>query len=357
MKILYVAKKYNEVKIKQGLSNAHYYFYDTLTKMNNGSNEVIYFPFDEIVTKKGKEKTNQELIDAVSEKPDLLFSVISSQASGDILKKEVIEKISRESKIITLNWFTDDDWQFDKFSRHWAAYFNWVATTSDKAIKKYHQIGYRNVIKTQWACNHFLYKPLNLPKIYDVTFIGTAHGNRKKIVEKIKRAGINIKCWGGGWPAGRVSQEEMLKIFSQSKINLNFAKCSGILWKELASVFFYRTYNKSLRSYNPKNWFGNFKSMLAATWNREIKGRIFEIPGCGGFLLTEYANRLEDYYEIGKEIDCFYSIPDLIKKIKYYLTNEEKLKAIAKAGYERTLREHTYEKRFNEIFKIIGLVK
>jgi len=47
----------------------------------------------------------------------------------------------------------------------------------------------------------------------------------------------------------------------------------------------------------------------------------------------------------------------MIDKIKYYLEHNEERKAVAKAGYERTFRDHTYEKRFNEIFKIIGLIK
>ena len=47
----------------------------------------------------------------------------------------------------------------------------------------------------------------------------------------------------------------------------------------------------------------------------------------------------------------------MIDKIKYYLEHNEEREAIARAGYERTLREHTYEKRFNEIFKTIGLIK
>ena len=45
----------------------------------------------------------------------------------------------------------------------------------------------------------------------------------------------------------------------------------------------------------------------------------------------------------------------MIDKIKYYSKRNEEREAIAQAGYERTLREHTYEKRFNDIFKTMGL--
>jgi len=45
----------------------------------------------------------------------------------------------------------------------------------------------------------------------------------------------------------------------------------------------------------------------------------------------------------------------MINKIKYYLEHNEEREAIARASYERTLHNHTYEKRFNHIFKIMGL--
>jgi len=46
----------------------------------------------------------------------------------------------------------------------------------------------------------------------------------------------------------------------------------------------------------------------------------------------------------------------LIDKIRHYLANEKERAAIAKAGYERTMREHTYNHRFDKIFKQAGLI-
>ena len=247
--------------------------------------------------------------------PDLMFAVLFR----DAIDKNVISEISAKMDTITFNWFCDDHWRFDKYSRWWAPMFNWVATTAKSTLPKYREIGYKNVIYTQWACNHFLYGKLDLPYLYDVTFVGHPHGNREQIINKISKGGINVKTWGYGWKTGRLSQVDLIKVFNQSKINLNLS--------------------------NPSE--GS---------EQQIKGRNFEIPGCGGFLLTGRADNLEDYYEIGKEIVCYDDVDDLIDKIKYYLKHDEEREAIAKAGYNRTLREHTYEKRFDEIFKIISLL-
>lgn len=354
MKIIYIALKYDYGKPERGFSFEHYNFYDSLVRMNNGENEVIYFPFDEIIQKFSRDEVNRQLLETVyKEKPDLCFFFLFENE----IKKEVIKEITEKSTSITFNWFADDHWRFDNYSKYWAPCFNWVATTDSKAPERYHKIGYKNIIKTQWACNHFLYKLLNLPKIYDVSFVGQPHSNRKEIVEKIRKAGIDIKCWGEGWPNGRISQEEMIQVFSQSKINLNLTKSSGAInWKTPAKIFLRREYNGSIRLCNPKEWIDNFKSILGKE-REQIKGRNFEIPGCGGFLLTGDADNLTDYYKDGQEIVIYKDIDDLIDKIRYFLKHDDERKAIARAGYERTLRDHTYEKRFNEIFKIIGLTK
>jgi len=344
MKILYIGMKHEYGKKELGYSFEHYNFYDSLTKMNN---EIIYFPFDEIMLGKGRDEMNKELLKTVQkEKPDFCFFFLFQ----DEIKKQTIKEITQEKGITTLNWFADDHFRFCNFSKYYAPLFDWVSTTDSQAVKKYHN---KNVIKTQWACNHFLYKPSSLEKIYDVSFVGQPHSDRRKIVNQIRKAGINIKCWGNGWEAGRVSQDEMIKIFSQSKINLNLTKSSGnINFKALASVFLKKELNNSLKLINPKYWIPNLQSILDKK-REQIKGRNFEIPGSGGFLLTSNADNLTDYYEDGKEIVIYKDINDMIDKIKYYLEHNEERESIAQAGYERTIREHTYEKRFNNIFKRI----
>ena len=351
MKILYVASKYDYMDISRGYSHEHYSCYETLSKMP--VIQVVYFPYEKI-KEVGRDKMNQELRELVDkEKPDVLFTIMFT----DELKKEVINDISKNTSCQTVALFFDDSWRFDIYSKYWAPYFNWVITTDFGAPAKYHKIGYKNIIKIQTAYNHFLYKSLHVPKIYDVSFVGLAHGNRGKIIQKLEKIGIKVKCWGVGWPAGRVSQEEMMRIFSQSKINLNFTKSSGKIWKELISIFLRRDYKRSIKVNNPMHWIDNVRSLIPSMWSKQIKGRNFEVPGCGAFLLTEYVDHLEDYYDIGREVECFRSSRELAEKIDYYLKHEEEREKIAKAGYERTMREHTWEKRFNDIFKTMGLVK
>ncbi len=378
MKILYIGMKYvyyGSSANRVGFSFEHHNFYETLLKMDDGKHEVVYFPYDDILAQKGKQEMNRELLRLVKQqKPDLCFFVLYTEE----FYPETIGEITKTSGAITFNWFTDDHWRFNGYSRHWAPLFNWVGTTDSKAPAKYKKIGYQNVIKTQWACNHFQYMPVSGLPIsdyrFDISFVGQPHGDRQKIVSKIKKAGINIQCFGSGWDNGRVEQEKMIEVFSRSKINLNLSNAQhGFNIVSLGHVFFKRisatrgvSGGRDLLSYfrlflsfglgfqKPEDITQNLKNLIYGQ-REQIKGRNFEIPGCGGFLLTGDADNLKDYYIDGKEIVVFRGVDDLIEKAKYYLEHGKEREEIARAGYEKTLREHTYEKRFNEIFSTMKL--
>ena len=324
MKILYVASRYDYGDAGRGFSFEHANFYDTLVHLGH---EVTYFDFLTLSRELGRPAMNERLRRHVQElRPALMFACLT----GDELDFFSIKAISESGVTKTLNWFCDDHWRFEKFSRRWAPAFNWVATTASSAVPKYRDMGLTNVIKTQWAANHFQYRSLDLPLKHDLSFVGRVYGQRQQIVDRLRRAGIEVYARGYGWPQGRATQEEMIEIFNQSRINLNLADSP----KQL-------------------NWFKRLTRRKPPA--KQIKGRNFEIPGCGGFLLTDHADNLEDYYEPGKEVGLFHDFDDLVEKVRYYLSHETERAAIAQAGYARTVREHTYELRFKEIFRRMNL--
>jgi spore maturation protein CgeB len=350
MKVIFAALKYDYGDPQRGPSFEYTNFYDTLKNMSGI--EVELWPIDELTMQYGKEEMNRQLLNKVkTEKPDLLFTFLFR----DEFEPKVIQEITNSTSTLTLNWFGDDQWRFESYSKNWAPLYSYVATTDEGSVLKYKILGLSNVIKTQWACNHFSYKPERVEQEYDVTFIGQPHGNRKKVFNNMIQAGIKIDCFGYGWPQGRVEQEQMIKLFSASKINLNLANTSfGLNLRTIARVFLH----KKGRLVFPNSWSEtklNFNSLFKAKCE-QMKGRNFEVPGCGGFLLTSYIAELPKYYKLNKEVVVFKNTPELIEKIKYYLKNSAEREAIARAGYERTIKEHTYEQRFREIFKTMELV-
>lgn len=81
--------------------------------------------------------------------------------------------------------------------------------------------------------------------------------------------------------------------------------------------------------------------------------RLFDVTGCGGFLMTNYQQELPELFEIGEEVETFCSQDELIDKVGYYLTHEEQRQEIAKRGYERVKAQHTYEHRFKQMIAAV----
>jgi len=332
MLILYVAMKHDYGDPRRGHSFEHWNFYDALSRMGH---DILYFDFMTLLQRRGRAGMNRLLGEvARAERPALLFSVLFT----DEIEKSAMSEISASGATVTVNWFCDDHWRFESFSRHWAGCFNWVVTTAQSALAAYAAIGHMNVIKSQWGCNHFVYRKLDLPQEYDVSFVGQPHGTRRAVIDALRRASLRTSVWGYGWESGRIGQEQMIEVFNRSRINLNLSNAWG-----------------------PSSWPQRAASIVRRLTGRreavteQIKGRNFEIPGCGGFVLSGRAEDLDRYYEIETQIACFEGIDDLIRRARHYLAREDERARIAEAGHARTLSEHTYAHRFTEIFDRVGV--
>lgn len=82
--------------------------------------------------------------------------------------------------------------------------------------------------------------------------------------------------------------------------------------------------------------------------------RVWDILGCGGFLLTNYQAEIPEYFEIGRELETYESMEELEQKVQYYLNHEEERITIAINGYEKTAKLHTYELRIAEMIRLLS---
>lgn len=81
--------------------------------------------------------------------------------------------------------------------------------------------------------------------------------------------------------------------------------------------------------------------------------RAFEIIGCGGLLLSNYQPGFEDCFTAGEEYVPYESTDDLLFKIDYLLSHEDERKEIALNGYNRLVKEHTYDHRIKEMLSYL----
>lgn len=80
--------------------------------------------------------------------------------------------------------------------------------------------------------------------------------------------------------------------------------------------------------------------------------RTFKIPACGGLEISDDVACIRKYYKEGEEIVIAKNKDDWFEKINYYMNHESISKKIASAGYARTLRDHTYHNRAQQLIDL-----
>lgn len=81
--------------------------------------------------------------------------------------------------------------------------------------------------------------------------------------------------------------------------------------------------------------------------------RIWDILGCGGFLMTNYQSELENYFDIGTDLEAYSCTEELVEKCNYYLSHEQSRTQIAQNGYQKVCSLHTYPHRVHTMIASI----
>lgn len=273
--------------------------------------EVLHFESWNKAAYKDIAELNAKLLVAVeSFRPDVMLTVHMEYE----IWIETLEMIRARGDVATISWATDDSWKYREVSRFVGGAYHAMTTTYDYVIPRYHADGVENVLLTQWAVSSdWLVEPLPAEKCsYPVSFVGAAHGDRESVISALKARGIEVACFGHGWPSGAIAMTDIPDIMRKSVISLNFSNSRG---------------------------------------KRQIKARAFEVPGAGGFLLSADAPGLERCFVLGKEIAVFSDIAELVEQIEYFLSNLDERDLIALAGHFRTRKDHTYEQRLSQVLE------
>jgi len=82
--------------------------------------------------------------------------------------------------------------------------------------------------------------------------------------------------------------------------------------------------------------------------------RLFEATGVGTLLVTDWKENLHEMFELNKEVVVYRNPKECAELIQYYLDHDQERQEIARAGQERTLRNHTYYQRMQDLAEIVG---
>lgn len=329
MKILLACMLHTYGDSKREYSYEYFNFYQSLKKMGH---EVELFDYMGEMQALGKGGMNQKLLARVQEwRPTLaVFSLYTDQFDPQVVN-------ALRSQTRTFCFFHDDTWRVE-YSRYWARQFDYFSTPDLHGETKYRELGLANAIYFPFGCNERIFRKLDVLKKYDVSFVGGWHPYREWLIERLRKAGIGVEIAGYRWPKGEIDQEGMVKLFNESRINLNLSNSASWDARYLAS--------------SPRAFINRLRSKKNI---EQMKARMFEVNGCGAFQLSYFVEGLANCYEIDREIGVYADADDLVEKVRFYLVHSELRESIATAGYERTLNEHTFAKRFNKVFQRMGL--
>lgn len=170
------------------------------------------------------------------------------------------------------------------------------------------------------AAHPEVHRSYDIPFEFDVSFVGARYSWRPDFIAELHRHGVQVACFGKGWPNGPLSDEDMVRLYSRSRINLGF---SGI---------------------------GHSRRLM------HLKGRDFEVPMSGGLYLTQDNPELSMVFDVGKEIVTYTDAEDCAASIRTLLAEPERAAAIRAAGQARCRRDHTYNARWRQAFSVAGLL-
>lgn len=325
MKVLIAMMLYDYGRKERGYSYEYYNVYLPL-KDQLGESQVLLFDYYSECQKSGIRKINQSLGEFIqSEKPDVSVFCLYKEEFED----RFLAEYRKHTK--TIAYFIDDEWRQD-FFRRYIPHFDHFSTRDYYLYRSYLAEGLNQAIYCPLGFNDKIYIKKDLPIKYDISFVGGSNPERRWIVDLLQKEGLKVNVFGRGWGLEDrwVTQEEMVDIFNQSRINLNLTN-SKIY--DVRFMLYALKYPRSLRS------------ILRSQKTKEgIKGRHFEICGSGGFQLSFYVRGLNLFYQIDKEIVVYENIDSIADYIKFYLKNEELRVDIAKSGYDRSISEHSSQK-------------
>jgi spore maturation protein CgeB len=81
--------------------------------------------------------------------------------------------------------------------------------------------------------------------------------------------------------------------------------------------------------------------------------RLYESTGVGTMLLTDWKDNLHEMFVLGKEVVTYRSAEECAELVAHYLQHAAEREAIASAGHQRTLRDHTFYDRMRELMDIV----
>lgn len=259
-------------------------------------------------------------------KPQIVLAL--AQAPLDRL---TLQKM-RQASMRTVMWFVEDCRLFTYWQAYAPLYDAFAVIQKQPFLQELAAIGQKHAFYLPLAALPSFHRPLELADTErrqyaaDVAFLGAGYPNRRLAFRPLK--GRNFKIWGSDWDGEkalaehiqrsgeRIGEDEAVKIYNASKINLNLH--SSVHTDKLVSG-------------------GDF-----------VNPRTFELAAMGAFQLVDERSLLPELFA-RDELATFKTPEELYSSIDYFLNHPEERRKYAAKARARVLAGHTYEQRMQQL--------
>ena len=290
-------------------------------------------------------------------------------------------------EIPTVNFYCNSIHQFELVADI-AASVNYAWHAEKHARSLYKAVG-ANPVWVQMAADPQVYRPFEgATRSPNAAFVGLRYADRDRWMAALVRANVPVEIYGFGWgkdpPEVTSDKTPASPSMSQAKnylgeIRRNFSQ-HGLVGGLARTARQYNHRQQTRRLFLllqplvkgpiPLNRicevFSSHEVILNCSnvWSDgrpgsnlipHVRLRDFEAPMCRTCFLTGYTDEITEFYAIGKEIDTYNSNEEFVDKARFYLSHAQAAEQLRENGYRRARRDHTWVRRFEQLFREIGM--
>lgn len=239
-------------------------------------------------------------------------------AGGLTFSQETFSYLNKKS-ITTIGISLSDPDVFEDQGKNYAQLFDLFFTNSQYSLEKQYN-NFTNVSLLPFAASDKIHRPVNIKKTCDIVVVGHSRNDRKELVSKLQQE-FSVKTFGKGWSntSKEVQGERQVRAINEGRIYLSFPQT------------------------------------LAGFIN--VKVGVFEAAACRSCIVIPYFPELEKYFIYGLDVLGYTDYSMLCSILRTYLKNEKLRSWIASNAYEHFKRDHTWEKRWKDVVKLVKRVK
>ena len=269
---------------------------------------------------------NRQLLELVEEtKPDVFFALY-----GRYHDEQTLRELKRRG-LPTICWWLDDP--FSVASQYMPAHlYDFFFSNSRGLAPVYRHFGVREPHFLPVGIDPAIHHPIaGVEQQYDIVFAGDWHPNRERVLlELAQHHRLTIL---GPWKR---------EIPPDSPLRPHFLRYGFFTPAEMTLLF-----NQARIVLNVHQWYQR--------WTYGINPRLFEASGCRAFQISDDKQEISEVYTPGEEMVLYNDAAELPALCAHYLARPDERARIAANAYARTLRDHTYVHRMQEMLRVCGM--